>query len=64
MKTNKTHWIDNFKKDYDSKYRKEVRHWISPPYVENIERKTGWDCQGGVRPGIATFFKLTPKHQG
>lgn len=52
---NKTHCIDNFKKNYDSIFRKEVRHWISQPYVENIKGKTGWDCQGSMGPRIAAF---------
>lgn len=56
LKTNKTHCIDNFKKNYDSIFRKEVRHWISQPYVENTKGKTGWDCQGSVGPRVATFF--------
>lgn len=65
LKTNKTHRIDNFKKNYDSIFRKEVRHWISQPYVENIKGEIGWDCQGSMAPRIAAlYFKLTPKHWG
>lgn len=64
LKTNKTHCANNFKKNYDSIFRKEVRHWISQPYVENIKGKLDgiakaiWDQE--LLPFI--FFKLTPKH--